>query len=76
MFKEANKKIRNSIYGVLCQSQLGGNQVNLGNGTAFMIAPGILGHRSPCIACGRRPHETTSCQDRSNPLSRYWKTNE
>lgn len=41
MFSKANKKIRNSIYGVLCQSPLANNQVNFGNGTAFMIAPGI-----------------------------------
>lgn len=41
MFKQANRIIRNSIYGVLCQSPVEKNQVNFGNGTAFMIAPGI-----------------------------------
>jgi len=33
--------LRESIYGVLCQTPLGDNKVNFGNGTAFMIAPGI-----------------------------------
>jgi S1-C subfamily serine protease len=41
MFSKASKNIRTSIYGVLCQSPLKNNQVNFGNGTAFMIAPGI-----------------------------------
>ncbi len=41
MFKQANKNIRNTIYGVLCQSPIENNQVNFGNGTAFMVAPGI-----------------------------------
>jgi S1-C subfamily serine protease len=41
MFKQASSNIRESIYGVLCNSPLPGNQVNWGNGTAFMIAPGI-----------------------------------
>jgi hypothetical protein len=41
MFRNTCKAIRESIYGVLCQSPLGAEQVNFGNGTAFMIAPGI-----------------------------------
>lgn len=41
MFSEICKSHRQSIYGVLCQTPLGGNQINFGNGTAFMIAPGI-----------------------------------
>jgi len=41
MFRNTCTKIRESIYGVLCQSPVGVDQVNYGNGTAFMIAPGI-----------------------------------
>lgn len=41
MFQNACKTIRESIYGVLCQSPIGADQVMLGNGSAFMIAPGI-----------------------------------
>lgn len=41
MFRNTCKTIRESIYGVLCQSPIGADQVILGNGTAFMIAPGI-----------------------------------
>lgn len=41
MFRNACKTVRESIYGVLCQSPIGTDQVNFGNGTAFMIAPGI-----------------------------------
>jgi hypothetical protein len=41
MYRNVNQKIRECIYGVLCQSNVCNNKVNLGNGTAFMIAPGI-----------------------------------
>jgi hypothetical protein len=41
LFQTACKTLRESIYGVLCQTPLGDNKVNFGNGTAFMIAPGI-----------------------------------
>jgi S1-C subfamily serine protease len=41
MFRDPCIKIRESIYGVLCQSPIGVDQVNCGNGTAFMIAPGV-----------------------------------
>jgi len=41
MFRNPCTKIRESIYGVLCQSPIGADQVNYGNGTAFMIAPGV-----------------------------------
>jgi hypothetical protein len=38
MFRKTCSTIRNSIYGVLCQSPIAADQVNCGNGTAFMIA--------------------------------------
>jgi len=41
LFRTACKTLRESIYGLLCQTPLGNNKVNFGNGTAFMIAPGI-----------------------------------
>ncbi|HEX6849134.1 MAG TPA: serine protease [Chitinophagaceae bacterium] len=41
MFRKPCTKIRESVYGVLCQSPVGAGQVNFGNGTAFMIAPGV-----------------------------------
>lgn len=59
MFRKANKTIRNAIYGVLCQSPVGNNQVNFGNGTAFMIAPGI---------CATAAHVLHIEGDRSKPL--------
>ena len=59
MFKEANKIIRNSIYGVLCQSPVKNNQVNFGNGTAFMIAPGI---------CATAAHVLHIEGDKNKPL--------
>ncbi len=42
MFRQSCKQNRNSIYGILGLSQIGVNQVNYGNGTAFMIAPEII----------------------------------
>jgi hypothetical protein len=59
MFKESCKEIRESIYGVLCQSQIGENQVNFGNGTAFMIAPGV---------CATAAHVLHVEGDRSKPI--------
>jgi hypothetical protein len=41
VFQQACSQIRNSIYGVMCCSQLR-NRMNCTNGTAFMIAPGVL----------------------------------
>lgn len=41
-FIAACSKNRNAIYGIMGVSQLANNQVNATNGTAFMIAPGIL----------------------------------
>src|SRR5476651_2478845 len=41
MFRNACVVIRESIYGVLCQSPAGEDKVTFGNGTAFIIAPGI-----------------------------------
>jgi hypothetical protein len=41
MFRNVNKKLRESIYGVLCKTAAGANQITCGMGTAFMIAPGI-----------------------------------
>lgn len=41
MFSEICKSHRESIYGVLCQTPTAGGQIIFGNGTAFMIAPGI-----------------------------------
>lgn len=59
MFRDACKTIRESIYGVLCQSPLGSGQVNFGNGTAFMIAPGI---------CATAAHVLHVEGDRSKPV--------
>ena len=59
MFQQANKKIRHSIYGVLCQSPLKNNSVNFGNGTAFMIAPGI---------CATAAHVLHIEGDKTKPL--------
>lgn len=42
MFKKSCSQIRNAIYGVIGTSQLSGGQINCTNGTAFMIAPGVL----------------------------------
>lgn len=41
MFRNVNKTIRESIYGVLCTSAVENNQTVCGTGTAFMIAPGV-----------------------------------
>jgi S1-C subfamily serine protease len=41
MFRNVNKTVRESIYGVLCKSAVGNNQIVCGTGTAFMIAPGV-----------------------------------
>lgn len=59
MFKNTCKAIRESIYGVLCQSPIGADQVNFGNGTAFMIAPGI---------CATAAHVLHVKGNISNPL--------
>lgn len=59
MFKNTCKKIRESIYGVLCQSPIDAGQVNCGNGTAFMIAPGI---------CATAAHVLHVEGDKSKPL--------
>lgn len=59
MFRNACKTIRESIYGVLCQSPIGTDQVNFGNGTAFMIAPGI---------CATAAHVLHLEGDRTKPL--------
>ena len=42
MFVQACSQIHECIYGLLGHSQIGSNQVNVTNGTGFMIAPGIL----------------------------------
>ncbi len=42
MFAQSSNQIREAIYGVLGQSQISSRQVNVSNGTAFMIAPGVL----------------------------------
>lgn len=59
MFRQVCKNNRESIYGVLCQSPIGTNQVNFGNGTAFMIAPGI---------CATAAHVLHVEGDKSKPL--------
>ncbi len=41
MFRDTCKIIRESIYGVLCQSPAGVDDIKFGNGTAFMIAKGV-----------------------------------
>ncbi len=41
MFSSAANTISKSIYGVLCNSSVGPQQLNFSNGTAFMIAEGI-----------------------------------
>ena len=58
MFKKTCKTVRDSIYGVLCQSPLGKDQINFGNGTAFMIAPNV---------CATASHVLHVDGDRSNP---------
>ncbi len=42
MFSSTCAKTREGIYGVMGTTVLPGNQLNVTNGTAFMIAPGIL----------------------------------
>ena len=42
MFAQACEHIRESVYGINGFSTISQNQVNITNGTAFMIAPGIL----------------------------------
>ena len=59
MFRNTCKVVRESIYGVLCQSPVGKNQVSFGNGTAFMIAPGI---------CVTAAHVLHADGNRSNAL--------
>lgn len=59
MFEQICATNRESIYGVLCQSLIGNNQINLGNGTAFMIAPGI---------CATAAHVLHVDSDKSKPV--------
>ena len=59
MFRNNCKTIRESIYGVLCQSPGKSNEVSFGNGTAFMVAPGI---------CVTAAHVLHMDGDRSKPL--------
>jgi hypothetical protein len=42
MFSKACAQVRESIYGVLGNSQVGEKNINFTNATAFMIAPGVL----------------------------------
>lgn len=42
MFSKTCAQERKSIYGIIGSSQVGPNQVNATNGTAFMIMPGVL----------------------------------
>ena len=42
MFANSSAIVHESVYGVLGFSQVGPNQVNAANGTAFMIAPGVI----------------------------------
>ena len=51
--------MRESIYGILCQSPIAVDQVNCGNGTAFMIAPGV---------CATAAHVLHVEGDKSKPL--------
>lgn len=39
MFEAACMKVRESLYGILCQTDLGGKPVSFGSGTGFLIAP-------------------------------------
>ena len=59
MFRKTCNTIRESIYGVLCQSVIGVDQINCGNGTAFMIAPGV---------CATAAHVLHIEGDKSKPL--------
>ncbi len=59
MFRETCKSVRESIYGVLCQSPVGEGQTNYSNGTAFMIAPGV---------CATASHVLHVEGDRSKPV--------
>lgn len=39
MFESACLKVRESLYGILCQTDVGGRPVHFGSGTGFLIAP-------------------------------------
>jgi hypothetical protein len=39
MFESACMKVRESLYGILCQTDVGGRPVHFGSGTGFLIAP-------------------------------------
>jgi hypothetical protein len=41
MFQSATKEIRESVYGILCHSNLGDQEI-ADHGSGFMIAPGII----------------------------------
>ncbi len=41
MFSKVNPIIRESLYGLLCQTSIGPNELSHSNGTAFMVYPGI-----------------------------------
>jgi len=41
-FSIATQQVRRAVYAVTGQTQLPGNQVNVGTGTGFLIAPGTL----------------------------------
>ncbi|TFH16702.1 hypothetical protein E4H04_06210 [Candidatus Bathyarchaeota archaeon] len=41
MFQSAAKGIRESVYGILCRSNLGDQEI-ADHGSGFMIAPGII----------------------------------
>jgi len=41
MFETACVRVRESLYGILCQTDMGGKPVTFGCGTGFLIAPGL-----------------------------------
>ena len=59
MFRKTCNLMRESIYGILCQSPIAVDQVNCGNGMAFMIAPGV---------CATAAHVLHVEGDKSKPL--------
>jgi hypothetical protein len=61
MYRNVNQKIRECIYGVLCQSNVCNNKVNLGNGTAFMIAPGICATAAHVLHIEKGQNKTSTC---------------
>jgi len=59
MFSKACNSNRESIYGLMCKTPFGNNQIAFSNGTAFMIAPGI---------CATAAHTLHVDGDKTKPI--------